>query len=172
MTCTVPVTLSIRNEIRQQRPFPSPHQEAVVTLMRTADLARRVVGDVVEAHGITAQQYNVLRILRGAGNDGLPTLEIAERMIEQTPGITRLIDRLERKKLVTRERSSADRRCVYCRISEEGLGLLDRLDGPVQSAAAQCFDSFTKRALAQLVESLDRTRERMNQRFIERRRTE
>jgi len=87
-------------------------------------------------------------------------------------GHHRLIDRLGRKKLVTRERSSTDRRCVYCRISEEGLGLLDRLDGPAQSAAAQCFDSFTKRALAQLVESLDRTRERMNQRFIERRRTE
>jgi len=163
--------LSVRSEIKQQRPFPSPHQEAVVTLMRTADLARRVVAGVVEAHGITAQQYNVLRILRGAGSDGLPTLEIAQRMIERTPGITRLLDRLERKKLVTRQRSSTDRRCVYCRISEEGLRVLGRLDGPVQVAAAQCFDSFTKRDLAQLVESLDRTRERMNLQF-ERRRSE
>ena len=172
MTCTLLRALTIRSEIKQQRPFPSAHQEAVVTLIRTADLARRLVGNVVEPHGITAQQYNVLRILRGAENDGLPTLEIAERMIEQTPGITRLLDRLERKKLVTRERSSADRRCVYCRISADGLDLLARLDGPVQAAAAQCFDSFTKRGLAQLVESLDRTRERMNQQFIERRRTE
>jgi len=172
MTRTVHRLLSLRSEIKQHRPFPSSHQEAVVTLMRTADLARRVVGDVVEPHGITAQQYNVLRILRGAGSDGLPTLEIAQRMIEQTPGITRLIDRLERKNLVTRERSATDRRCVYCRISERGLGLLARLDGPVQEAAAQCFESFTKRALAQLVESLDRTRERMNQQFIERRSSE
>ena len=76
MTRTVHRLLPVRSEIKQQRPFPSSHQEAVVTLMRTADLARRVVGDVVEPHGITAQQYNVLRILRGAGSDGLPTLEI------------------------------------------------------------------------------------------------
>ena len=172
MTCIVSPTLSIRSEIKQQRPFPSAQQEAVVALMRTADLLRRVVGDVVERHGITAQQYNVLRILRGAGRDGLPTLEIAERMIEQTPGITRLIDRLERKKLVTRQRSATDRRCVYCRITEAGLALLGRLDAPLQDAAAQCFESFTKRDLAQLVESLDRTRERMNQQVIERRRTE
>ena len=92
-------------------------------------------------------------------------------MIEQTPGITRLLDRLERKTLVTRQRSAADRRCVYCRITADGLALLGRLDLPVQDASAQCFESFTKRALAQLVESLDRTRERMNQQFIERRRT-
>ena len=172
MTCTLPCTLSIRAEIKQRRPFPSTHQEAVVALIRTADIVRRAVGDVVEPHGITAQQYNVLRILRGAGDAGLPTLEIAERMIEQTPGITRLIDRLERKKLVTRERSSTDRRCVYCRITEAGLALLGRLDAPLQDAAAQCFESFTKRGLAQLVESLDRTRERMNQQQIERRSTE
>src|SRR5436853_5453131 len=92
MTCTVSLRVSIRSEIKQRRPFPSPHQEAVVALMRTADRARRLVGDVVEPLGITPQQYNVLRILRGAGDAGLPTLEIAQRMIEQTPGITRLLD--------------------------------------------------------------------------------
>jgi len=161
--------VSIRSEIKQRRPFPSAHQEAVVALIRTADVLRRAVGDVVEPHGITAQQYNVLRILRGAGADGLPTLEIAERMIEQTPGITRLLDRLEQKELVTRQRSSSDRRCVYCRITEAGLELLCRLDAPLQATAAQCFDSFTKSGLAQLVESLDRTRERTNQQLFERR---
>lgn len=169
MTSIVSPAVSIRSEIKQRRPFPSPHQEAMVALIRTADVVRRAVGDVVEPHGITAQQYNVLRILRGAGSDGLPTLEIAERMIEQTPGITRLLDRLEQKALVTRERSAADRRCVYCRITASGLDLLGRLDSPLQTAAAQCFDSFTKSGLAQLVESLDRTRERTNQQLIERR---
>ena len=157
--------MSLRAEIKQTRPFPSTQQEAVVALIRTADLARRVIGGIVEPRGITAQQYNVLRILRGAGLDGLPTLEIAERMIEQTPGITRLIDRLERKKLVARERSSSDRRCVYCRITDAGLALLTALDAPVQAASAQCFESFTKREVALLVESLGRTRERMNQQF-------
>lgn len=163
--------MSIRTEIKQRRPFPSPHQEALVALIRTADLLRRVVGGVVEPHRITAQQYNVLRILRGAGDGGLPTLEIAERMIEQTPGITRLIDRLESKNLVSRERSSTDRRCVYCRITPAGLDLLARLDAPVEDASGLSLASLTKRELAQLVEMLDRARERMNQQFIERRRT-
>jgi len=163
--------LSIRSEIKQARPFPSPHQEAVVALIRTADLFRRLVADVVEPLGITSQQYNVLRILRGAGKDGLPTLEIAERMIEQTPGITRLIDRLEAKKLVSRERSSTDRRCVYCRITAAGLEMLDSLDTPVDDASGSSLDSLTKRELAQLVALLDRARTRINQQFIERRRT-
>lgn len=163
--------MSIRTEIKQRRPFPSPHQEALVALIRTADMLRRVVGGVVEPHRITAQQYNVLRILRGAGAEGLPTLEIAERMIEQTPGITRLIDRLESKQLVARERSSTDRRCVFCRITPAGLDLLARLDAPVEDASGLSLASLTKRELALLVEMLDRARERMNQQFIERRRT-
>jgi len=163
--------LSIRTEIKQRRPFPSAHQEALVALIRTADMLRRVVGGVVEPHRITAQQYNVLRILRGAGDGGLPTLEIAERMIEQTPGITRLIDRLEAKKLVSRERSSTDRRCVYCRITAAGLELLGRLDAPVEAAAGDSLTSLKKGELTQLVELLDRARTRINQQFIERRRT-
>lgn len=163
--------MSIRTEIKQRRPFPSAHQEALVALIRTADMLRRVVGGVVEPHRITAQQYNVLRILRGAGDGGLPTLEIAERMIEQTPGITRLIDRLESKNLVSRERSATDRRCVYCRITPAGLDLLGRLDAPVEDASGLSLASLTKRELALLVEMLDRARERMNQQFIERRRT-
>ena len=105
-----------------------------VSLMRTADLVRRAVAVVIDGQGITLQQYNVLRILRGAGGEGLPTLEIAERMIEQTPGITRLLDRLEAKQLVGRERCPADRRQVTCRISREGLRLLAALDGPVAEA--------------------------------------
>src|SRR3954466_7364516 len=94
----------IAQEIKQTRPFRTQREEASVALLRTADLLRRMIGTVVEPRGITAQQYNVLRILRGAGDDGLPTLDIAERMIEQTPGITRLMDRLEAKKLVVRKR--------------------------------------------------------------------
>jgi MarR family transcriptional regulator, organic hydroperoxide resistance regulator len=127
-----PVT--VIHEIKQRKPFPSAGQEAAVTLMRTADVVRRMVGSAIERHGITVQQYNVLRILRGAGWEGLPTLEIAQRMIEQTPGITRLIDRLQSKKLVERERGSNDRRCVYCRITPAGMALLSGLDDPVRAA--------------------------------------
>src|SRR5438552_18285749 len=127
--------------------------------MRTADVVRRMVGATVERHGITVQQYNVLRILRGAGHEGLPTLEIAERMIERTPGITRLIDRLESKKLVVRVRGSNDRRCVYCRITAAGTTLIAALDAPVQAATEAAFQSVDKKELAQLIESLDRLRE-------------
>src|SRR5947199_10599404 len=79
-----------------------------------------------------SQQYNVLRILRGVGPRGLPTLTIAERMIERTPGITRMIDRLEAKGLVARETRPDDRRYVHCRITEEGLKLLRLIDGSVE----------------------------------------
>src|SRR5207244_13083574 len=85
------VTKTIVQELKQTKPFPSKAQEVAVSLLRTADVLRRLVGAVVEQKGITVQQYNVLRILRGAGEQGLPTLDIAERMIETTPGITRLI---------------------------------------------------------------------------------
>lgn len=151
--------MTVVDEIKQRKPFPSKREEAAVTLMRTADVVRRMVGATVERHGITVQQYNVLRILRGAGHEGLPTLEIAERMIERTPGITRLIDRLENKKLVVRVRGSNDRRCVYCRITPAGITLIAALDVPVQAATEAAFQSVDKKELAQLIASLDRLRE-------------
>jgi DNA-binding MarR family transcriptional regulator len=129
-----------------------------VSLLRTADLVRRAVGVVIDARGITVQQYNVLRILRGAGEGGLPTLEIAERMIEQTPGITRLLDRLEAKELVRRERCPTDRRQVTCRISEPGLTLLATLDVPVAEAERVALSGLTEQQLAKLVALLDKTR--------------
>ncbi len=155
---------TIGQEIKQRKAFPSKPQEAAVTLLRTADVLRRHLGAAIERQGITAQQYNVLRILRGAGADGLPTLEIAARMIEQTPGITRLIDRLETKKLVERQRRSDDRRCVYCRITPAGRTLLARLDEPVRTAADQAFHVVNKLELAQLVTSLDHLRDSLRQR--------
>src|SRR4030088_1682382 len=94
------MTSPIQQEIKQNKPFHSRKEEAAVALMRTADLLRRMVGGVGEPRDITPQQYNVLRILRGAGECGLPTLDIAERMIESTPGITRLIDNLARNDVV------------------------------------------------------------------------
>jgi DNA-binding MarR family transcriptional regulator len=147
----------VQQEIKQRRPFPSPAQEAVVGLFRTADRLRRRVARVLEPEGVTPQQYNVLRILRGAGAEGLPTLEIAERMIEQTPGITRLLDRLERKRLVSRERCPADRRQVTCRITPGGLALLGRLDGPVDEADRRLL-GLKPAELQKLIGLLDRVR--------------
>ena len=155
-------TMPILKEIKQSRPFPSAAQEAAVALLRTADIVNRLVDSVIERHGITGQQYNVLRILRGAGETGLPTLEIAERMIEQTPGITRLIDRLEAKKLVSRERCPTDRRQVFCRITAAGLALLAELDEPVRALSDEALRNLSKKDIAQLIELLDRTRESTN----------
>jgi DNA-binding MarR family transcriptional regulator len=119
---------ALQHELKQRKPFQSAGHEAILGLMRTADLIRRRAAALIEPHGITVQQFNVLRILRGAGEDGLPTLEVADRMIEQTPGVTRLLDRLEAKELVRRQRCPNDRRQHLCWISAKGLALLDRLD--------------------------------------------
>jgi DNA-binding MarR family transcriptional regulator len=166
-----PVTRDIVHELKQNKPFPSKAQEAAVSLLRTADVLRRLIGAVVEPNGITSQQYNVLRILRGAGERGLPTLEIADRMIESTPGITRLIDRLETKKLVARERCLTDRRQVFCRITTPGLSLLAALDAPILQATNTALGILKKTELASLIDLLDRTREHSNEQFIERRST-
>lgn len=165
------MTRDIVQELKQSKPFPSKAQEAAVALLRTADVFRRIIGAVVEPKGITAQQYNVLRILRGAGERGLPTLEIADRMVETTPGITRLIDRLETKKLVARERCLTDRRQVFCRITSPGLTLLKSLDTPILHATGTALGVLKKTELASLIDLLDRTREHSNEQFIERRRT-
>lgn len=154
--------VTIQNEIRQTRPFASPAEEATVALMRTSDLLRRVIASVIERHGITLQQYNVLRILRGAGDAGLPTLEIAQRMLEQTPGITRLIDRLELKQLVSRERCRTDRRQVFCRITEGGRALLATLDAPVTEAGAVAMGGLSGAETTQLLHLLELTRNQLH----------
>lgn len=124
----------IQRELRQRVPFKTTAQEALVALMRTTDLVKRHVASRLEPHDVTLQQYNVLRILRGGGADGVPTLEVAARMIEQTPGITRLLDRLEAKGLVRRERCRKDRRQHLCWITPAGTALLEALDAPVLAA--------------------------------------
>ena len=153
----------LQQELRQTRPFRSLTHVAFLSLLRTSDVARSRFSDLFEREGVTLQQYNVLRILRGAGERGLPTLEIGARMIERTPGVTRIVDRLERKGLVRRERDAADRRQVWCRITPAGLELLARLDGPVATADETFFEGVSDAELHTLVEVLDRLRERLTQ---------
>lgn len=148
----------IERELKQKVPFRTRQDETVVTLLRTADVVRRTIARVIEPGGITLQQYNVLRILRGAGDEGLPTLEIAQRMIENTPGITRLLDRLEAKRLVRRERSTDDRRCVYCWITDEGGRLLDGLMQPVEDAARRALSKLRSTDMRELNRLLDLAR--------------
>jgi DNA-binding MarR family transcriptional regulator len=143
---------------KPQETFRSREQEATLGLLRTADAVKRSLAQVIEPHGITPQQYNVLRILRGAGPDGIPTLTIGERMIEQTPGVTRLVDRLERKGLVSRAPCPKDRRRVFCKITPKGLDLLKELDDPVNRWDIQAVAVLQPSDLDSLINLLDRVR--------------
>ena len=129
-------------------------KDAAVSILRTANYLRRFWSPVFDQYGITSQQFNVLRILRGAGLGGLPTLDIAARMIEQTPGITRLLDRLERKKLARRERPSENRRQVLCYITQSGLDLLQELDTTVKSHGNQVLHRLNESEIEELIRLL------------------
>jgi DNA-binding MarR family transcriptional regulator len=137
---------------------PSQAQLAYVALLSTADKLKTLFEALCAPFGITGQQYNVLRILRGAEPEGLPTLTIAQRMIESTPGITRMIDRLELKGLVRREIRPHDRRCVYCRITPKGLDLLKALDQPCEESNHTAFRGLSSTELEQLTTLLLKTR--------------
>lgn len=149
----------IQKEIGQKKPFETAFQEAGVALLRTSDQLQRRLAATVEPRGLTVQQYNVLRILRGAQPEAVPTLEIATRMIEQAPGITRLLDRLEAKKLIERVRCTRDRRRVLCTISPAGLALLAALDRPMSDTARACFTSLSAAQTRALIRLLDDLRE-------------
>jgi DNA-binding MarR family transcriptional regulator len=128
---------TLADELQQNRPWSSTAEEALVSVMRTAALVRRLLAHQVEPFGISPAQYNVLRILRGAGPEGLPTLAVRDRLVEEAPGITRLIDKLERAKLVERDRTGRDRRTVRVQITPAGLDLLDRADSAVKQVQAR-----------------------------------
>ena len=148
----------LQQELKQRKPFQSVAQEALLGLMRTTDLVRRQATALVEPHGITLQQYNVLRILRGGGKDGVPTLEVAERMVERTPGITRLLDRLEAKGFVKRQRCPKDRRQHLCWITPKSAALLEKLDGPVVQFGEQLMKGLKQEDRVALIRLLDALR--------------
>jgi DNA-binding MarR family transcriptional regulator len=149
---------SIQQEIRQSRPFATVAEEATLALLRTADVVRKRIAETMAPYGITTQQYNVLRILRGAGSKPLPTLEIAERMIEEAPGITRLLDRIEARGWVKRQRCTEDRRQVLCSITPEGMELLASMDEAVAVRDASALGELSDAELKKLVALLDGVR--------------
>jgi DNA-binding MarR family transcriptional regulator len=127
---TPPTSLdtTLLDELKQSRPFDSQTQAALLGVARTASVIERTTAKLLAPFGLSTAQYNVLRILRGAGTTGLPTLSIRERLIDPAAAITRLVDKLDRAGLLTRERDPADRRQVTCWISPAGLDLLARID--------------------------------------------
>src|SRR5436853_80782 len=151
-------TSAVQSEIRQSTPFRSTAQEATIALLRTASVVNRSLARVVEPSGLSLAQYNALRIIRGAGSGGIPTLSIRERMIEEGTTITRLIDKLEEAGLIRRERSLPDRRQVVCRVTDAGKKLLDKLDPQVDAADEESMRALGKRELDQLIHLLDTIR--------------
>src|SRR6476660_3587373 len=125
------MSLTLDREIKKKEPFDSPEQEAMLNILRTADRLQIRFARLFRRFGLTPQQYNVIRILRGEGRP-LPILEIASRMITVVPGITGLIDRLESAGLVERKRCDHDRRVIYVAITEKALGILAEIDEPLE----------------------------------------
>jgi DNA-binding MarR family transcriptional regulator len=121
----------LQTELKQTKPFRSLEEEALLNLERTNEYLSNKLLSVIKEKDLTATQYNVLRILRGAGEEGLICSEISERMVTKESDITRLLDRLENRLFITRERPANNRRIVIARITGEGLNLLAELDAPV-----------------------------------------
>jgi DNA-binding MarR family transcriptional regulator len=145
---------NLRAEIKQTKPFPSRAAEAHLNIERTAAVLGHAFAEGLKPYGITPTQYNVLRILRGAGPEGLCRNEVRDRLVAQVPDVTRLLDRLEDAKLIERERSSSDRRQVATRITPAGLELLAKLDAPVEQMEQRLLGHLTDKQLETLSDLL------------------
>jgi DNA-binding MarR family transcriptional regulator len=152
--------MSLGREIKKVKPFDALEQEAMLNLARTCDvLAGEIATQVFKPAALSAAQYNVLRILRGAG-EHLPCGEIANRMIARDPDMTRLLDRLEKRKLVSRCRQQTDRRVVAVRITDAGLKLLAELDPKLLAAHRAQLGHMDEAELKQLIALLEKARQR------------
>ena len=132
----------------------SPEQIAFLQIQKTADALMKDVTDVLKPARLSPTQYNVLRILRGAGAAGLACGKIADRMITREPDMTRLLDRLEKRQLIRRGRDTADRRVVRARITGNGLNVLAGLDKPVVAAHKRQLGHLGRRRLQELIRLL------------------
>jgi DNA-binding MarR family transcriptional regulator len=147
----------LQHELKKKKPFASAEQEAILNILRTSDWIDNRLGRLFREYGLTNSQYNVLRILRGEGKP-LPSLEIAERMIQVVPAITGLIDRLEQQKLVVRRRCTEDRRVVYVEITAKAQGILKELDKPLVQLHRQLVGHLSRGELASLARLLEKAR--------------
>ena len=145
-------------ELKQTKPYGSIRQEAYVAMLRTAAVLAHAFEETLKPFGLTGTQFNVLRILRGAGPDGLCRHEVSDRMVTPVPDVTRLLDRLEQAGLITRHRGVADRRHMTTRITEKGLKLLARAEQPVVRAHDEMLGHLGDREVATLVSLLAKAR--------------
>lgn len=154
------MTRKLQDELKQSRPFAQIEEEAFLSIMRTAAVLDHAASQALKAYGITPTQYNVLRILRGAGAGGLCRSEIGERLVTAVPDVTRLLDRMEEMGLITRQRGEEDRRFVTTRLSKKGEDLVNRLDARVADVHAGLFAHVDRRSLKTLIGLLGDVRDR------------
>jgi len=150
---------NLKLEILQEPPFSSPEEEALLNLLRTSDCLNRALHQKIRGWGLTATQYNVLRILRGAGSCGLPCAAIGDRMITAEPDITRLLARLKRLKLVRQHRDRSDRRVVLTQITESGLALLKSMDPVVHTGPVELLGHMRRTDLTEMIRLLELARQ-------------
>jgi DNA-binding MarR family transcriptional regulator len=148
------MTSKLQDEIKQRKPFESLQQELWLNLSRTAAMASHVVEQALRPHGLSPTQYNVLRILRGAGDQGLCQYEIGDRLVAQVPDVPRIIDRMQKAGWVQRVRGVADRRVVMTSLTPQGLALVASLDVPVAEITSGAFSTLTTEQMEQLNELL------------------
>ncbi len=148
------MSTELKDELKQTRPFRSLCEEAQLNVARTSSLLADSMEQMLKPHGITGTQYNVLRILRGAGPDGLCRNEVSSRLVNRMPDATRLLDRMEEAGLVTRERSEADRRLVRTQLTAKGRKLVDDLDDDVLEHNEKGIGHLSEEQLRSLVKLL------------------
>jgi DNA-binding MarR family transcriptional regulator len=153
---------SLATTLKQNRPFVSLEQEVYLSVLRTASELSYAVDQFFRSFDITPSQYNVLRILRGAGTDGLCRNEISERMVTATPDMTRLLDRMEKAGWVTRERAEEDRRQVSTHITKSGMELLARLEKPTGEFVTGLFAGATISDLKSVLKINDQIRTKLS----------
>ena len=155
----------LQHELGKRQPFNCPEEEAFLSIIRTADVLHRMAAEMFKPHDLSTTQYNVLRILRGtcpAGTSGLPCGAIADHMLTKDPDMTRLLDRLEKRGLISRAREEKDRRVVRTCITDKGLTVLAELDPVIADCHRKHLGHMRPEQLKQLIELLEVARERVS----------
>jgi DNA-binding MarR family transcriptional regulator len=148
----------LQQEIRQSKAIRLLEEEAALNIVRTADLLTQRMVDVLKPYSLSPTQYNVLRILRGAGQEGLSCKEVGNRLVARDPDITRLMDRLEKRRLMRRDRAKEDRRVVTHYLTAEGLNLVNSLDRPIEAAHRETLGHVAPQKLEKLISVLEEIR--------------
>lgn len=149
---------TLRDELKMTKPFRSLEEEAILSIARTAALLEHAGSEALKPFDLTLTQYNVLRILRGAGEPGMCRNEVGQRLVTRVPDVTRLLDRMEASGLIFRHRGGADRRYVSTRITDKGLKLLEKIDRELPAIHARQLGHVAQKRLRELIDLLQDVR--------------